>query len=262
MRQLLFLGTGHGMPVVSSCSSILIDDQENNLLLDVGGGHDILVNFKKAKYEPTAIKNIFITHYDSDHILGIIPLIRSFHRWAEPQKRNIFCSQEVKNAIDSLFKYVAKKHYDHVRKHLNFIIIKDRETRKVNDWEITFFDVKSDKSPQMGCLIRFHDGKKLAFLGDEPLRDHYIDIVKDCDVLIHNAFCLDAQKDTFKPHEKNHNTAKEAAMNATKLNAKNLILLHMEDKTLKTRKKEYLKEVKKNFAGKAFIPIDLDLYEF
>ena len=262
MRKLLFLGTGHGMPIASSCSSILVEDDKNNLLLDVGGGHDILVNFNKANCEPTKIKNIFITHYDSDHILGIVPLVRAFHRWAEPQKRNIFCSQEVKNAIDSLFQYVAKKHYIPVKEHLNFIILKNKETHKTNSWEINFFDVKSDKSPQMGCLIKFPDGKKLAFLGDEPLRNHYIDIVKDCDILIHNAFCLDPQQDIFKPHEKNHNTVKEAAINATKINAKNLVLYHMEDKTIKTRKKEYLKEAKENFRGNVFVPIDLDTYKF
>lgn len=69
MRQLLFLGTGHGMPIASSCSSILMEDDKNNLLLDAGGGHDLLVNFNKVNYKPATIKNIFITHYDSDHIL-------------------------------------------------------------------------------------------------------------------------------------------------------------------------------------------------
>ncbi len=262
MRRLLFLGTGHGMPIASSCSSILVEDDNNNLLLDAGGGHDILVNFNKANYAPTKIKNIFITHYDSDHILGIVPLMRVFHRWAKPQKRNIFCSPEVKNAIDSLFRYVAKKHYGPVKGHLNFVILKDKAVHNINGWEITFFNVKSDKSPQMGCGIKFPDGKKLAFLGDEPLREHYIDIVKNCDVLIHNAFCLDYQQDTFKPHEKNHSTVKEAAINATKIKAKKLVLFHMEDKTLKTRGKKYLREAKENFAGNIFVPIDLDTHTF
>ncbi len=262
MSRLLFLGTGHGMPIASSCSSILVEDDKSNFLLDVGGGHDILVNFNKVKYDPTKIKNIFITHYDSDHILGIVPLVRTFHRSAEPQKRNIFCSQEVKNAIDSLFEYVAKKHYEPAKENLNFIILKDKEVYKINDLEVTFFDVKSNKSPQMGCLIKFQNGKKLAFIGDEPLRDHYMNIIKNCEVVIHNAFCLDPQQDTFKPHEKSHSTVKEAAISATRIKAKKLVLYHMEDKTLKTRKKEYLKEAKANFSGEVFVPVDLDSWKF
>lgn len=262
MRRLLFLGTGHGMPIASSCSSILVEDDENNLLLDAGGGHDLLVNFNKAKYKPTMIRNIFITHYDSDHILGIIPLVRAFHRWAPPQRRNIFCSPEVKRAIDSLFQYVAKKHYIPVKEYLNFRVIKNNEVHNISGWEITFFDVKSDKSPQMGCRIKFPDGVKLAFLGDEPLRNHYLDIVKDCDVLIHNAFCLHQQQGLFRPHEKNHSTVREAAINATKINTKKLVLFHLEDKTLKTRKKEYLKEAQAHFSGDIFVPQDLDSWAF
>lgn len=117
---------------------------------------------------------------------------------------------------------------------------------KIKGWEITFFDVKSDKSPQMGCCIKFPDSKKLAFLGDEPLREHYIDIVKNCDVLIHNAFCLDSQQDIFKPHEKNHSTVKEATINATKIKAKNLFSI-WEIKHLKRGKKNTLRKRKRIF---------------
>lgn len=104
MPRLLFLGTGHGMPIASSCSSILVEDEKNNFLLDAGGGHDILVNFNKAQYEPTKIKNIFITHYDSDHILGIVPLVRAFHRWAEPQNEIFSAHRKLRK---SLIRYSA-----------------------------------------------------------------------------------------------------------------------------------------------------------
>ncbi len=63
MRQILFLGTGNGMPTASTCSSMLIEDENNNILLDAAGGHDILVRFNEMKEDPTKIKNIFITHY-------------------------------------------------------------------------------------------------------------------------------------------------------------------------------------------------------
>lgn len=262
IRQLLFLGTGHGMPLNSSCSSILVEDDKNNILLDVGGGHDLLGQFHRAEKDPTSVKNIFITHFDSDHILGIVPLVRTFHRWAEPIKRNIFCSQEVKNAIDSLFAFVAKKHYEPVKSSLNFVILKDRMTYEDNGWKFTFFDVKSDKSPQFGCTIVFSDGTKISFLGDEPLREHYLDLVKNSDVLIHEAFCLDNQQDHFKPHPKNHGTVKEAAQNASKIGAKKLVFYHMEDETLATRKQAYLEEAKQNFDGEIFVPFDLDKFKF
>lgn len=262
MRQLLFLGTGHGMPLKSSCSSILVEDDKNNILLDVGGGHDLLGQFHQAKKDPTSIKNIFITHYDSDHILGIVPLIRAFNQWGKPIRRNIFCSQEVKNAIDSLFVFVAKDHYKSVKPLLNFVILKDGMTYEDNGWKFTFFDVKSNKTPQFGCIIVFPDKTKISFLGDEPLRKHYSDMVKNSDILIHEAFCLDDQQDHFKPHPKQHGTVKETAQNASRIGAKKLVFCHMEDKTLATRKQKYLMEAKRNFKGEIFVPVDLDKLEF
>lgn len=250
------------MPIASTSSSILVEDDTTNCLFDTAGGHDILVRFHEAKKDPTTIKNIFITHYDSDHILGIVPLIRAFHRDTKPQQRRIFCSKEVKDAIDSLFVYVAKKHYDPMKSSLNFVLVEHGSEYTHNGWTFKFFDIKSKASPQMGCTITFPDGKRLAFLGDEPLRSHYADMVKECDVLIHNAFCLDEQQETFKPHEKNHSTVKEAALTATSLKAKTLALYHMEDTTLATRKQKYLKEAKQYFSGEVVVPCDGDNHQF
>ncbi len=263
MRKIFFLGTGHGMPVRSSCTAILLEDEKNNILFDAGGGHDVLNRFHDAGKDPSTVENIFLTHYDSDHILGLVPIMRAWHRWAEPKKRMIFCSIEVKKAIDSLFVYVAKKHYDPVKENINFVILEDRLEYTLNGWKICFFDIKSPgSSPQFGCKILFPDKASLAFLGDEPLREHYLDIVKDSTVMIHEAFCLDGQETEFNAHQKNHSTAKEAAENASRAGVKNLLFYHMEDRTIGTRKVEYTKEARQYFKGEVFVPIDGDVYEF
>lgn len=53
------------------------------------------------------------------------------------------------------------------------------------------------------------------------------------------AFCLYADRDTFKPYEKCHSTALDAGKLAEELGVKNLILYHTEEKTLATRKENY-----------------------
>ncbi len=262
MNRLLFLGTGNGMPIHSSCSSVLVESQSTNLLLDCGGGHDILKQFKTANKDPTMIQNIFISHYDSDHILGFIPLVRAFHRWAAPQKRKIFCSANVKNAIDSMFSFIASNHWKAVAPYFEFVILKNGEKYEIGDFAAQYFDLQSKKTSQFGCVITFSNGNKLAFLGDEPLHDACKTYVQGAEVLIHNAFCLESEKETYKPREKNHSTVTEAAETATSLNVKTLILLHMEDTTLETRKKKYAQEAQKFFSGKIFVPNDLDTFEF
>lgn len=262
MNRLLFLGTGHAMPINSSCSSVLVESESTNMLLDCGGGFDILKQFNCAKKDPTTIQNIFITHSDSDHILGIVPLVRAFHRWAAPQKRRIFCSAEVKNVIDRVFTFVASKNWNAVAPYLEFVILKDGEKYVIGDFAVQYFDLQSKKTPQFSCVITFSNGNKLAFLGDEPLHDPCRTYVQGADFLIHNAFCLESEKETYKPREKNHSTVKEAAETASSLNAKTLILLHMEDTTLETRKKKYAQEAQKFFPGAIIVPDDLDTFEF
>ena len=141
-------------------------------------------------------------------------------------------------------------------------MLKDRLEYELNDWKIVFFDIKSNKSPQFGCKILFPDSSSLAFLGDEPLRDHYLDIVKGSTAMIHEAFCLDDQESEFKAHQKNHSTAKEAAENASRAGAEKLLFYHMEDRTIGTRKVEYTKEAEAYFKGEVFVPVDGDTYEF
>ena len=69
-----------------------------------------------------------------------------------------------------------------------------------------------------------------------------------------------SEADTYKPYEKHHSTVKDACELAQKLNVKNLVLYHTEDKTV-NRKEVYAKEGKPYFKGNLFIPDDLETLE-
>ena len=73
------------------------------------------------------------------------------------------------------------------------------------------------------------------------------------------AFCLESQKELFKPHEKHHSTVMDAGKVASDLQVSHLILYHTEDKKIKNRKTLYLKELETVFHGKAFVPDDLEV---
>lgn len=64
--------------------------------------------------------------------------------------------------------------------------------------------------------------------------------------------------DRFHPYEKHHSTALDAARLAQSLEVKNLVLYHIEDKTLNTRKAKYTAEAKSSFTGNVFVPNDLE----
>lgn len=260
-REIIFLGTGHAMVFQSTTSAIFVRDQDTNLLIDVGGGHETFCQLHAAKIQPTSIQSIFITHHDNDHILGIVTLFRAFRKDTSI-KRKIFCSKSVKLAIDAIFSHVAAYHYKELLPHLEYIIVENNSTYKINNWNLTFFELESKKVPELGVKIQFPDGKTLVHTGDEPLTNKNYSIAQNADVLIHEAFCLESQEEQFNAREKHHSTVKHVAITAQKLNAKTLCFFHMEDKTLKTRKKEYKKEASQYFKGKIFVPTDLDKLEF
>ena len=113
------------------------------------------------------------------------------------------------------------------------------------------------KDKQFGFIV----DDRLVFCGDEPLSEDLFDLVKNKDWLIHESFCLDIDKDLFKPHQKGHCTVKDAAIIAKNVNVKNLVLIHTEDKDLKNRKILYASETKMFYDGNVIVPNDLETIE-
>lgn len=79
--------------------------------------------------------------------------------------------------------------------------------------------------------------------------------------LLHEAFCLYSQADIFSPYQKHHSTVKDACELANKMNVKNLLLYHTEDKNIKKRKELYTAEGKQYYQGNLYIPDDLEVIE-
>lgn len=84
------------------------------------------------------------------------------------------------------------------------------------------------------------------------------DYVMGADWLLCEAFCLYDDRERFKPYEKHHSTAFDAGRLASKLDVKNLLLYHTEDKTLATRKERYTAEAQQEFTGCVYVPDDLE----
>ena len=116
---------------------------------------------------------------------------------------------------------------------------------------------KGPKQSGFECML----GKnKLVFLGDEPLNPLLEERVKNAEYVMHEAFCLDSEKEIFKPYEKNHSTALSTAKVMQNLNVKNLILYHTEE-THHNKKELYEQEAKQVFSGNVFVPNEMEEFE-
>ena len=262
-ETLILLGTGNA--TVTRCYNTCFEIQiwEEYFLTDTGGGNGILTQLEKAEIPLEAIHEIFISHEHTDHLLGLVWLIRMIAtRMKKGQYEGdlqIYCHKELEKTIRTIVELtVQKKFCRMIGERIFFRTVKDGETKKILDYDVTFFDIRSTKAKQFGFTTKLQNGRKFTFLGDEPYQEHEEKYAENADWLLHEAFCLYRDRDLYSPYEKHHATVKEACEQAEALGVKNLILYHTEDKNLAERKKLYTEEGRQYYHGNLLVPEDLE----
>ncbi|WP_196593064.1 MBL fold metallo-hydrolase [Pectinatus sottacetonis] len=264
MREVIMLGTGNAMVTkyYNTCFAVRLNEKEF-FLVDAGGGNTILKQLETVGLKYNMLHHMFVTHGHTDHILGVIWIIRKIASLAEQDKYagilNIYGSVEVINIIRTIAELTLKdKDLAQIGKSIMLMPVKDREVKMIFAAEVTFFNIFSTKKAQFGFRLIFPDGYKLSCLGDEPYNTKCCDIVNNSDLLLLEAYCLYSDRDKFNPYGKHHSTVKEACETAQKLNAVHVLLYHTEDKTYPQRKERYTAEAKQYFSGIVYVPDDLE----
>lgn len=262
-KTITFLGTGAADATKYYHSCFYIEDEKASLLVDTGGGNGILAQLEKANIPLESIRHLFITHKHMDHLFGAFWILRFLGAKIAKEKAeglSIYASQNIIRTIREIApNFLKEKVTSLFDGKIKFIVINDKELISIGDWKLMPFDLLSKKEEQFGFRLTFADQKNIVCLGDEPYKDALFDSCKDADILLHDAFCLEKDREQFKPHEIHHSTAKEAASAAKKTNAKNLIIFHTEDKsTFGNRKELYTKEAHEYYDGTIFVPDDLE----
>ena len=230
MNQITMLGTGNATVSQIYNTCFLLKTSSTLMLVDAGGGNGILAQLMKV----------------------------------------------IKTIIDMI---LAKKQLAKVAERVVFHQLEDGDCFEVGDMKLECFDIQSTKEKQFGFRAELPAVSEdnaasdnasednhakplvLACLGDEPYNEQNRRYIEGADWMMCEAFCLYADRDTFKPYEKCHSTALDAGKLAEELGVKNLILYHTEEKTLATRKENYTREAAENFKGRIFVPDDLEVIE-
>lgn len=261
--SLTFLGTGNAMVTKCYNTCFTISCDSHHFLVDAGGGNGILAQLEKTGISFNQIDGMFITHGHTDHILGALWVIRKMAMLTSAGKRtvpfDIYCHDEVADMLMTFCKLTLKKKLmDEIGSHIIITTVTDGTSLKASNYDFTFFDIHSTKKKQFGFKAILPDGQSLVCLGDEPYNSSNRQYVENADWLLSEAFCLYADRDTFKPYEKNHSTALDAGKIAEELHIKNLVLYHTEDSDLANRKSRYTAEGKSVFSGNVYVPDDLE----
>ena len=210
MLKLTFLGTGSAMVTKEYNTCFILSQDNYKLLVDCGGGHEILRQFKDNNLSIGEIDTIFITHSHADHILGF-PFIFREMIWS--QKRiTIICSLQVKTDLEFLIRMDIPDQVEKNKHLLDFHIIDQHSSYK----NLHFLKV-DDR--QHGFVLQDKE-KKITFLGDAPLRGY---MLRDCDIVICEAFC--SKDDNVKITGK-HQTIEEVLKLGEEKDIKKLIITH------------------------------------
>ena len=269
MNQITMLGTGNATVSQIYNTCFVLQTSSTLMLVDAGGGNGILSQLKKVNVQISDIHHLFVTHAHTDHVLGVIWVIRMVAQCKGYEGLlHVYGNDKVMKVIKTIIDMIlAKKQLAKVAERVVFHQLEDGDCFEVGDIKLECFDIQSAKEKQFGFRAELpssdESGKPLvlACLGDEPYNEQNRRYIVGADWMMCEAFCLYADRDTFKPYEKCHSTALDAGKLAEELGVKNLILYHTEEKTLANRKENYTREAAENFKGRIFVPDDLEVIE-
>lgn len=267
--QITMLGTGNATVSQIYNTCFVLQTPSTLMLVDAGGGNGILAQLKKVNVQISDIHHLFVTHAHTDHVLGVIWVIRMVAQCKGYEGLlHVYGNDKVIKVIKTIIDMIlAKKQLAKVAERVVFHQLEDGDCFEVGDMKLECFDIQSTKEKQFGFRAEFPSSDEsdkplvLACLGDEPYNEQNRCYIVGADWMMCEAFCLYADRDTFKPYEKCHSTALDAGKLAEELGVKNLILYHTEEKTLANRKENYTREAAENFKGRIFVPDDLEVIE-
>ena len=265
MEKIHVLGTGNAMVTQCFNTCYLLEMEQGNLLVDCGGGNGILRQLKAAGFDPASVHHIFLTHEHCDHLTGIVWMVRAvataMNKGKYQGELHIYCHSGLEPMVRTICGFMLqKKMTAHFDERILFHVLEDGQREEICGHTFTFFDIRSTKAPQFAFLAGLECGR-LAFMGDEPVNPACEEYAKGAQWLLSEAFCLDEEAEKFKPYEKHHSTAADAAKLAQRLGAKNLVLWHTEESDLAHRKARYTAEAARYCEGGIYVPDDLDVIE-
>ena len=296
MNQITMLGTGNATVSQIYNTCFVLQTSSTLMLVDAGGGNGVLAQLRKVNVQISDIHHLFVTHAHTDHVLGVIWVIRMVAQCKGYEGLlHVYGNDKVMKVIKTIIDMIlAKKQLAKVAERVVFHQLEDGDCFEVGDMKLECFDIQSTKEKQFGFRVELpgnsednvsedktasdyasedkaasdkaaseNHAKPLVFacLGDEPYNEQNRRYIEGADWMMCEAFCLYADRDTFKPYEKCHSTALDAGKLAEELGVKNLILYHTEEKTLADRKENYIREAAENFKGRIFVPDDLEVIE-
>jgi len=266
MEKLIMLGTGSSQAVKCYNACFALQDGDEYLLVDGGGGSGILRQLAQAGIAPEKIHNIYLSQSNPESIFGVIWVIKmigSLMRTDEYDgELKIYCQSELVAAVHTLANITLPRRFIWLFDHrILFVPVYDGDMRHMMDHRVKFFAMESNVKKQFGFTMAMDSGKRLVFAGAGLLPESCFSYAENADWLIHEAYCLHSQKDKYLPYAEGRCTVRDACETAAHLGIPELILWQTEEDNLSHRRDLYTAEAKLYYRDKVRVPDELDVIE-
>lgn len=265
--RIIVLGTGHGTAINCYNTCFTLDNGKEYFLVDAGGGNGILKQLADSNIDVRSIKNMFISHTHTDHIMGAIWVIRFVGRKYlvedYDEEFNIYGNNEVIHAIRQMCDVVLPPKFTSLLDDkIKLIEIDTGDTAEILNKNVEFFDINARKVKQTGFAMWLNDNEKFTFIGDEVCQESTEKYVEDSKWLFADAYMAGKEAEEYNPIKRHsHSTVKFVAELCERLNVKNVIMSHTIDTNLERRRETFTEDAKKYYNGNVFVPDDLEEIE-
>ena len=152
MNQITMLGTGNATVSQIYNTCFVLQTSSTLMLVDAGGGNGILSQLKKVNVQISDIHHLFVTHAHTDHVLGVIWVIRMVAQCKGYEGLlHVYGNDKVMKVIKTIIDMIlAKKQLAKVAERVVFHQLEDGDCFEVGDMKLECFDIQSTKEKQFG----------------------------------------------------------------------------------------------------------------
>lgn len=253
MDKVTMLGTGHAMTTKCFNTCFVYENEVGKMLVDTGGGQQLVGQLRKAGVQANDIDCLFMTHRHTDHLLGLPWLMRMRMRHLAEKPLEIIAHSELCCVARELLHMLFPESEKELEQGLVFHEVTDGETVEACGRRMLCYDTRNERCRQFGFSMTLGNGKKFVYNGDVPYDERNYIHMANADYLMHEAFCLEKNW-----NNKGHTCAALTAKYAAQLKAKTLIIVHCDDVDYENRRESYTQEAANHFEGPIFVPYDLE----
>lgn len=194
MDKITMLGTGHAMTFDCFNTCFVYENENGKMLVDTGGGKQLLQQFRKTGINASEIDAVFISHRHTDHMMGLPWLFRTIGGPAGGRPVTMYLHTDVYRVALGLVELLFPERKEDIGKTVRFVEVRHGDETEVLGRKVRFVDLNSPNVPQFGFVMELGNGERFIFHGDVPFDEANREEFQGVEIMMHEAFNLAGEK--------------------------------------------------------------------